>query len=739
MEKRAGRDVTGISGRTVFGIFMFGVLLSTALSFAGYGILQRVSGLHKANYLQRDATFELLTSIQRTGSLQSPARRIAVSGRLRALQKSAAWCRASNSRMERRAVRLIVGTSLFDLCERNESLLREAGRYLVLAGDPSAPTGFAFAAIANRLILSSETADRIFPVLDRLESVEGRAVRIATMGIAMLLLACGAVGLQMRRRTMEILRGTEAERLRDQTRFRRAIRDAREGLGVLDISGRIEEWNPSFAAAFGVENLEGRFIDEILRIAVSSGRIVEIRAEDVTLTTGQLAARIMEGTKADIRFDDGRFVRLSAARVDSGDGVVIVTADQTEIHRQKEELHTLTERLSAAQKEANHQALNDPLTGLPNRRAFDLALAAANDGPCTLLRIDLDHFKYVNDTFGHDAGDEVLKHVAKILKETKLDQRLAARIGGDEFVVMAPKEANLAHAETLATKIAAQIRKPFHYNGRLCHYGASFGSASNLDISDDLSPRGVLAAADVALYRAKAAGRDNSALYTPALHQEIVAQRRLADALLRGLENDIFVPYYQPQVDAVTGRLVGLEVLARWPRRDGTILAPGAFLPLAEQMKKVSEIDRCIFHHVRKDMERWAGMGVTIPKIAFNASSDRLRDSGIRIEVDDFGSGHASVMALYRVRPDCLKIDRRIVAPAADRRADSGAQAVLKAVVEIGKALETEVLAEGVESAEIARNLTALGVDTLQGYHFSRPLPFDQITEWMAVRGRRIA
>ena len=199
-------------------------------------------------------------------------------------------------------------------------------------------------------------------------------------------------------------------------------------------------------------------------------------------------------------------------------------------------------------------------------------------------------------------------------------------------------------------------------------------------------------------------------------------------------------------------------------------------------MRKVSDIDRVIFARVREDMERLAQLGTRIPKLAFNVSTDRLRDEGLatgiaslvdqgarvavelletvlledideqlewhldrlreigaQIEVDDFGSGHASVMALYRVRPDCLKIDRRIVAATATETADPGAPAVLKAVVEIGKAMNTEIVAEGVESLAMAERLTAFGVDTLQGYHFAPPLPFEDLTRWIADQAVRTA
>ncbi len=261
------------------------------------------------------------------------------------------------------------------------------------------------------------------------------------------------------------------------------------------------------------------------------------------------------------------------------------------------------------------------------------------------------------------------------------------------------------------------------------------------------------------------------------MHRHVVEHRRLADRFATALEKKVFEPFYQPQVKAGSEDFTGLEVLARWPEQDGTTVAPGVFLPVAEELRCLPDLDAVIFEKVERDLQRWQAANVGIPKIALNVSSsrlgddsfaagvarltglgvqvsvellesvlleeldgrldwqlDQLREAGARIEVDDFGSGHASVMGLYRVKPDCLKLDRRIVEAAADEAFGGAPESVLRAVIEIGKALGTEVVAEGVETREVADHLARLGVDTLQGFHFAKPLPFDEVAPWIAAR-----
>ncbi|ARE39914.1 diguanylate cyclase/phosphodiesterase (GGDEF & EAL domains) with PAS/PAC sensor(s) [Rhodovulum sp. P5] len=461
------------------------------------------------------------------------------------------------------------------------------------------------------------------------------------------------------------------------------------------------------------------------------------------------------------------------------DGTVVFTGALTDVTKDVERETSLARahRLAEDMRIRNeHQALHDGLTGLPNRRYYDQMIAqrmqdAADGtmpGDCVLIRIDLDHFKSVNDTLGHEAGDQVLIRVGEVLRRCIRRVDFAARIGGDEFSIILGAGHSVSDAQETVKRIKDRLAEPLLYKGRPCRFGASFGIAHAEDMTEVGGELQLFA--DAALYRAKDGGRNRVELFTAELHRDILHDRRLAAELQDALENDEFVPFFQPQIRADDGALFGVEALLRWDHPERGIQTPDSFMHVAEQMRIVPEIDRIVMEKSRGALARWRDRGVIVPKISFNVSSGRMHDpdvvraakeiakgdtrvtfellesilveeesdafkahlemirsAGIDIEIDDFGSGHASIVGLMEIAPTALKIDRRIALPVVH---DERSRHLVNAIVEIAETLGIGIIAEGVETRDHVAILAALGCQVLQGYHFAMPLSEAQLLDF---------
>jgi len=443
--------------------------------------------------------------------------------------------------------------------------------------------------------------------------------------------------------------------------------------------------------------------------------------------------------------------------------------DVTEEQARAQELEKARNRMATL-------SLFDTLTGLPNRRACEDEYARRFADPdarlatTTVIRIDLDHFKAVNDTLGHEAGDAVLCRVAACMNDVACAADFNARLGGDEFVMILAPGKTLKNAEEMIQQLRDQIAVPFYHEGRHCHFDASFGVACTDTLPDDFAS--LLSAADAALLQAKDRGRGRMSIFTPELKREILHSRKRGAEIKLALERNEFVPYFQPQIDAASGDFAGFEVLARWHHPVEGCLLPIEFIPFAEQMRTVQDIDRMMFEKALDILSGIQGEGLHIPKLAFNVSAarvhdpdiigsvrqlqtqgtrvafellesilledetalfahhiDMLKDLDIEIEVDDFGSGRASVIGVQKVAPHALKLDRQLVLPMFENEM---ANNLLKAMVDIGRSLGVSVIAEGVETMDHARALRDLGCHTLQGYAFGRPMPEADIRDFLA-------
>lgn len=427
-------------------------------------------------------------------------------------------------------------------------------------------------------------------------------------------------------------------------------------------------------------------------------------------------------------------------------------------------------RIEQQHQNAEYMARHDPLTELPNRRFITdfLNEKLENWQGASLLYIDLDRFKQINDAFGHPAGDALLKEVANRLKEYAPKGSITARIGGDEFVILVPPKCGNDVAIELAEKIVTMLPEPVHFEGSILRFGASVGIANNHpnhNTHEDL-----MIEADLALYGAKEAGRGRAILFTKEMRETCQNRKQLSDNLIVALEGDQIRPVYQPRICTETGNIVCLEALARWYHPEHGTLDPDNFLSIAEDIGRLAEIDEIILQYALQDIKKWDKMGLHIPRVSVNVSGRRLmqpdlferldrlqipverisfelvesvffdsadqaildrldgiRSRGIRIEIDDFGSGHASINGLLVVRPSALKIDRHLVAAALD---STELVDLLKAVISIGNALGIEVVAEGVETISQIEMCSVMGCHQLQGYGISLPVPALEIFDF---------
>ncbi len=430
-----------------------------------------------------------------------------------------------------------------------------------------------------------------------------------------------------------------------------------------------------------------------------------------------------------------------------------------------------------ARVEIEHAARHDALTGIPNRRYFDSVLEGrqAEAMPTTIIRIDLDHFKSVNDTLGHEAGDQVLCHIGALLRAEVRKNDFFARVGGDEFVIILTPGSSLEDAVGIAERLLQRLETPFLYGNKPCRFGASFGIASN-DIVDCL-PSELLCLADAALYRAKKRGKNRSEVVTKELYHYVHRSHCLLGQLEPALSKGQIVPYFQPQFCAFSHRLLGAEALVRWVHPEFGILGPEQFLELACQLGLSAEVDQVIFDQTQQLIRGWEHQGLSLPRISFNISRSRLlqldfkevrvfkktvaaeisfellesifldggdvsveerirelRGVGVDIEVDDFGSGYTSIIGLTKILPKRLKVDQRLVKPIVS---DPKSKELAQSIIKIGKTLDIQLVAEGVETMQHAMILSAIGYQVLQGYAFSPPMSASAMVTFLSKNDAR--
>lgn len=432
-------------------------------------------------------------------------------------------------------------------------------------------------------------------------------------------------------------------------------------------------------------------------------------------------------------------------------------------------------RLQGALSTISHQARFDSLTELPNRQYFMDQLGEAihwsrrRQGRFALLFIDLDHFKEINDSLGHEAGDELLQAVGERIRAAVRGQDLVGRFGGDEFVVLLHELGDPVDAEIVADKLLRALHPVIQIHGHDVTIEGSIGIAVYPE--DGQSASDLLKHADLAMYAAKAAGRGTSHFFNDSLRQQAESHLRLHNEIKRGLAGQEFAVHYQPIVDAASRRLVAVEALLRWrhPRRG--LVGPGHFIPVAERTGVIRALGDFVLRQGCRDLVAMQRGGLDI-RLAINRSSRefndrrtvmnwleiiddsgvardrltleitesvlmpdkarqhrllrRLNAEGVGLAIDDFGQGYSSVTYLKKFPVSQIKIDRVFVQ---DMNESPQQRALVEALVKMAQALHLQVVAEGVETAEQADQLTGLGCQMLQGFYFGRPMPLAELIE----------
>ena len=432
---------------------------------------------------------------------------------------------------------------------------------------------------------------------------------------------------------------------------------------------------------------------------------------------------------------------------------------------------TLALRQANTAAEAVKLSQTDDLTMLPNRRAvrqrLDAAVAATE--PLALMLLDLDGFKEVNDTLGHAAGDTVLQLAALRMRDALPDDMIVARLGGDEFAIVVSCRDEIALMET-AQSVLAELIRPVLVDGIEIAPSASIGIAVSLDT--DTVGSDIMRRADVAMYQAKITRR-GTALYDAHADEFSRSRLQLAEELRKGLVNGQVELWYQPQIDAATQHLCGLEALVRWQHPTQGLLTPIAFLPAARRAGLMGMLSDTVARLAVRDLNGWLAAGLDV-RVAINCAppellsqvflprlyasldewmvpADRLvlevtedsflaeperaraillemREHGLQVAIDDYGTGFSSLAYLRDLPVQELKIDRSFVN---NIGADLRSRMIVASTIQMAHALDMRIVAEGVEDAETAAQLVDLGADVLQGYHFARPIPAAQVEQWV--------
>ncbi|SFT98950.1 PAS domain S-box-containing protein/diguanylate cyclase (GGDEF) domain-containing protein [Geodermatophilus amargosae] len=560
---------------------------------------------------------------------------------------------------------------------------------------------------------------------------------------------------------------------RDQlVRLAAVVQSTDDAVFTATLGGLIETWNP------GAQRLYGYTAEEVLgrhvRILVAPGmeRLVAPALAALQQNPGLHIERLHQRKDGSV-FE--ALLTVSAIRGEDGEltGHAAIARDVTEQKRAQAEALSSAQRLQEQAGELRRLALHDPLTGLANRALLrtrlEAVLSARRTGPSAVLLLDLDDFKAVNDVFGHGAGDAVLTAISGRLQAGVRPEDTVARLGGDEFVVLIGTAHGRQEIGAVAERLIAASNEAVPWGPESFEVGCSIG-ITLIDPADDRNPDEILRDADIAMYAAKGAGRNRFEVFEPAMHEKVVAHSELVRDLRSAAAGGQFFLLYQPQVDLRSGRVTGVEALARWQHPHRGLVLPDTFIAVAEDTGAIDLIDDWALEEACRQLAAWDAAGLPSLQVAINISARRLargdlaeavrssaraagvdparleieitetattscaieaaraleevRALGVSIAIDDFGMGHSSFGRLRALPVDRLKIDRSFIA-ALEPHGESGS--IAGAMVAMGGSLGLDVVAEGVETEEQLEVLRRLGCDAVQGYLFGRPMPAEAI------------
>jgi len=564
-----------------------------------------------------------------------------------------------------------------------------------------------------------------------------------------------------------------ARRASSQLQAKEALLDsivttAADGIAVVNAAGRIEFANPALAALTGhqADQLYGMPVQQLLRPASAGAGFWDTLCSTSGSIRGDMTNLQMHAhtrTDAVIPVE----IKVSRMTLDAEPKLTVVVRDVSERARSEERMWRL--------------AHFDELSGLPNRLLFrqllEQAMRDANRErkSIAVLFVDLDRFKLINDTAGHDSGDIVLRQVAGRLRQCLREADLLSRFGGDEFAALLREIDDPEAARATAQRVLTAVAQPYDINGETYHLSASIGISIYPGDSPDATA--LLRNAELAMYRAKDQGKNNFQFHSPQMNAHSLEYVVLERSLRRAIELDEFLVHFQPQVDTSTGRIVGAEALLRWNLPEVGMITPGKFIPLAEETGLIVPIGRLVLMRACVAAKQWRDSGFEDFRVAVNLSPRQfnqselvidiiniledsglppenleleitesmvmanperatailreLRTVGVHLAIDDFGTGYSSLGYLKSFPVHTLKIDRSFIK---DVPADPDDVAITHAIIAMGHSLRLDVVAEGVETAEQLEFLREHGCDYMQGYLIGKPMPAEDLSRMLAGR-----
>jgi diguanylate cyclase (GGDEF)-like protein/PAS domain S-box-containing protein len=627
---------------------------------------------------------------------------------------------------------------------------RPAGPWLTVLRI-AVPLALPLAAVTAAILLDSEAGTHTTPLLVT-----------STMLLLWLLLVL-RVHSMVRTLRAVVEENADLHRQATDERFQRLVQNASDIITVIDTDLRIQYQTPAVGTVLGYAP------DELTGTAL----LDLVHPEDATVTAAALLAYPAEGrwtstVECRIRRKDGSYLHTeTVTAVVDGDPpqFVLTTRDVTERHRLQEQLR--------------HQAFHDALTGLANRELFAdrvrhaLARRGLADAPLAVVFLDVDDFKTINDSLGHEVGDQFLTTVADRLRECLRPSDTAARIGGDEFAVLLEDVAGVEEASVITDRILAALQRPFPAGEREVLAHASAGIAQ-LDLDRVPRAEDLLRDAEAAMYSAKAARRGGYAVFTPDMHEALLQKLDLTGQLRTALAGDQFRVHYQPIVALADGQIVGVEALVRWEHPTRGMVGPVEFVPLAEESGLIVALGRFVLEQACADGARWlragtpveinvnlslrqlqegsfaadvaavlAGTGLPPGQLTLEITESFLADEGeqtierlrglkaigIKLAIDDFGTGYSSLSRLRQFPIDALKIPKPFVDGLMHGADDSS---FARTITELGDTLGLSVVAEGIEHREQWVALRRIACGYGQGYLFARPAPAGEVTPLLA-------